>query len=267
MPDSPNQWTEEDSQLYQQIAPVAVPHRAEQLAALLTLLPFNRQDTFHAVEVGSGQGILSQTLLTCFPNATITALDGSAEMRAQAAQRLAKFGRRARIEPFELMSDEWQAYLQNANAVLSSLVIHHLPGRAKQALFKIIHQRLSTRGALLIADLIEPQRPEARLLFAATWDRIAQKQSVAETGTTALFEKFKQAHWNYYRFNDPADRPSPLFEQLLWLNQAGFAVVDCFWLQAGHAIYGGYKAGAAAPSEGVSFETALEAVEKVMSAA
>ncbi|GAB4433248.1 MAG: hypothetical protein Kow0031_14830 [Anaerolineae bacterium] len=165
------------------------------------------------------------------------------------------------------MWDEWQPYLQNADAVLSSLVVHHLPGQAKRALFKIIHKRLSTRGALLIADLIEAQRPEARLLFAATWDRIAQKQSVAETGTTALFEKFKQARWNYYRFNDPADRPSPLFEQLLWLNQAGFAVVDCFWLQAGHAIYGGYKAGAAAPSEGVSFETALEAVEKVMSAA
>jgi len=47
--------------------------------------------------------------------------------------------------------------------------------------------------------------------------------------------------WNYYRFPDPGDRPSPLVDQLAWLKEAGFAIVDCFWLQAGHAIFGGYK--------------------------
>ena len=29
--------------------------------------------------------------------------------------------------------------------------------------------------------------------------------------------------------------------QLRWLEEAGFSSVDCFWMRAGHAVYGGYR--------------------------
>jgi len=257
-------WTEADSQLYQDIAPIAVPARAEQLATLLTLLPFNQGDSFHAVELGSGEGLLSAALLACFPNATVTALDGSADMRAKAAANLAQFGGRARLAPFTLDAPDWHKFLQNTDCVLSSLVIHHLAGPAKRALFANIHTRLTQRGVLLIADLVQPQLPPARTLFAAGWDHAAKSQSLAQTGSTGLFDKFQQVKWNYYRFDDPADRPSPLFDQLLWLKEAGFAVVDCFWLQAGHAIYGGYKTADLTLTGALPFETALDIVRETL---
>ena len=37
------------------------------------------------------------------------------------------------------------------------------------------------------------------------------------------------------------DKPSPLFHQLQWLDQAGFGRVDVHWLRAGHAIFSGMK--------------------------
>lgn len=265
--DSQNQWSEENSQLYQEIAPIVVPARAEQIASLLTLLPFSSNDAFRAVEVGCGEGILSEVLLTCFPKAIVIALDGSEEMRIQAAKRLNDFGTRAQIEPFDLMSDDWHGHLRNADCVLSSLVIHHLTGEGKKTLFATIHNHLSPRGVFLIADLIHPQRSEASELFAATWDRITETQSLAETGSTDLFEKFKQSEWNYFRYpDDPIDHPSPLFDQLLWLKEAGFAVVDCFWMQAGHAIYGGYKSAASEVSDGLSFEVALRTAKEILMA-
>ena len=267
MTDNQNQWTEEASQLYQEIAPVVVPARGEQIASLLTLLPFSQNDSFQAVEVGCGEGILSEALLTCFSKATVIALDGSEEMRTQAAKRLNKFGLRAQVEPFDLMSDEWHAHLRNADCVLSSLVIHHLSGDAKRALFRTIHNQLSPRGVLLIADLIQPQRPEVSELFAATWDRITEAQSLAETDSTDLFEKFKQSEWNYFRYpDDPIDHPSPLFDQLLWLKEAGFAVVDCFWMQAGHAIYGGYKLATSNVSDSLPYEVALRVAGDILMA-
>ena len=262
--DTETQWTEENSRLYQQIAPVAVPARAEQMATLLTLLPFNPNDIFHAVEIGCGEGYLSQALLICFPNATITALDGSAEMRAKTANRLQRFGSRFNIQPFELTSSTWHTHSHQVDCVLSSLVIHHLSGPAKRNLFEVIYRQLTPRGVLFIADLVEPQHPQAVELFAATWDRSAHAQSLAESGTTTLFETFKQVQWNLYRYPDPVDQPSPLFDQLLWLKEAGFEIVDCFWLQAGHAIYGGYKSAGAGLSRGMSFEAALETVAKTL---
>jgi hypothetical protein len=44
-----------------------------------------------------------------------------------------------------------------------------------------------------------------------------------------------------YRYFDPddIDRPSRLFDQLKWLERAGFVDVDVYWMQAGHAIFGG----------------------------
>src|SRR5262245_55503896 len=111
MAETQNLWTEDDSQLYQGIASIAVPDRAEQIATLLTLLPFNPDESFRAVEIGSGQGILATTLLQCFPQATLLALDGSPAMRAQTAQRLELFSPRGSVAAFDLGSAAWHTTL------------------------------------------------------------------------------------------------------------------------------------------------------------
>jgi SAM-dependent methyltransferase len=259
-----DEWTEENSQAYRELATIAVPARAEQMAVLLTLLPFAVQDAFRVIEVGCGEGRLSFALLDSFPNAAITALDGSPSMVAHAAQLLRRFGPRATVIPFSLTGMEWLSHVDAANCVVSSLCLHHLSAEEKQHLFAEVSHRLSERGVFLIADLVEPQRPEARSLFALTWDRIAKAQAIAQTGSQQLFERFVTEQWNYYHFPDPFDRPSPLFEQLTWLKNAGFAFVDCFWMQAGHAIYGGYKSRAAATPQSLPYAAAFHAAQQAL---
>jgi trans-aconitate methyltransferase len=252
------EWSAENSETYRQLASVAVPAREEQVATLLTLLPFGREEAVRVVELASGEGALSQAILEAFPAATVLALDGEESMRVATAARLQPYGERARVAAFDIAAGDWYDLLDGADVVVSSLCVHHLNGEGKRNLFAAIHDRISARGCLLLADLVLPQRVEARAFFAATWDRSAQERSLAQTGDTALFDLFVRESWNYYRFPDPFDQPSPLFDQLRWLNEAGFAVVDCFWMQAGHAIYGGYRerAGAAA-GDALAYETAL----------
>jgi 2-polyprenyl-3-methyl-5-hydroxy-6-metoxy-1,4-benzoquinol methylase len=264
MNDNQDHWTESDSKLYQEIAAVAVPARAEQIATMLALLPVSRDTVFQAAELGCGQGVLSQALLACFPGATVLALDGSADMRAAATGRLAKFGDRARIRHFELSAAEWRADLHNVDCVLSSLVIHHLPDEGKKNLYADIHSQISARGALLVADLVKPQRSEAQALYAAAWDHVTQAQSLTSTKSTALFERFETVGWNCFRYEDSLDRPAPLSEQLVWLKDAGFEAVDCFWLQAGHAVYGGYKTGSAGIPNGIPYTEALRLAETIL---
>jgi tRNA (cmo5U34)-methyltransferase len=263
--DEQETWSEEDSLLYQSIAAVAVPAREEQIATLLTLLPFGRDEAFRAVELASGEGFLSRALLDLFPRATVTALDWSAEMRQRTTQRLRPHEARATVAPFDIAQDDWWPHLDGADCVLSSLCIHHLSGEGKRRLFATIAARLSARSALLIADLVAPIRPEASEVYAAGWDRAAEAQSRAQTGSPAAYEQFVSTHWNWYRYPDPFDQPSPLFDQLLWLREAGLAAVDCFWLRAGHAIYGGYKGQEqAAGTERVVFEDALEVAREAL---
>jgi tRNA (cmo5U34)-methyltransferase len=240
--DSP-EWNESDSDTYRRLAPVAVPLRIHQLASIATLLPFNSHDAFDIVEIGCGEGILGHTLAELFPNARITELDGSATMREATARRLAPHGDRIRVDSLDLVAEDWRVHLDGADAVVSSLVIHHLDGPGKKRLFEAIGLRTSERSALVIADLVEPACPQALELFAASWDESAQRQAGAG-GQSELFDLFQSTDWNIYRVPDPMDKPSRLVDQLKWLADAGFAKVDCFWLQAGHAIYGGYKPGA-----------------------
>lgn len=239
-------WTESDSQTYREIADVAVPRRQEMLATLVAAVPFGTDEPIRVVELGSGDGRLADALLTCFPRATLTALDGSASMRRESAVRLAPFGDRVRVAAFDVAALDWWDRMSGADLIVSSLCLHHLNDAKQQYLYKAAAERLSPRGALLIADLIEPQHPASRRLAADQWDAQARLQAEA-LGAPQLFERFVEARWNHFRFPDQADQPSALFHHLVWLRHAGFSAVDCCWLHAGHAVFGGFKqAGASA---------------------
>jgi tRNA (cmo5U34)-methyltransferase len=257
-------WEESDSALYRSFAPVAVPDREAQLATLLCLLPFGPEETFTAVDLGCGEGALSSALLDCFAHASVVGVDGSSSMRDRAQERLAPFGRRAAVRPLDLRASAWPIPVDRPDCVLSSLVVHHLDGPAKRRFFDATRARISPRGALLIADLVEPRRSEARSLWAEAWDRAARARSRELFGSDDAFEEFVAAHWNWFRWPDPADIPSPLGDQLEWLGASGFEAVDCFWMQAGHAIYGGYGPEAAEPKSQLKFERALAAANAAL---
>jgi tRNA (cmo5U34)-methyltransferase len=237
-------WTESDTRTYLAIAEVAVPRREEMVATLVAAVPFAADEPVKILELGSGDGRLAEALLTVFPRATLTALDGSASMRQETSRRLAPFGERARVAAFEVAALDWWDRMFGVDLIVSSLCLHHLNDAKKRYLYKAAAERLSPRGALLIADLIDPQHPATRALAADQWDAAAQRQAAA-LGAPELFDRFVDARWNLFRFPDAADQPSALFHQLVWLRHAGFATVDCCWLHAGHAVFGGFTPAAA----------------------
>jgi tRNA (cmo5U34)-methyltransferase len=241
---TPDGWTEGDSAHFLEIADVVVPNRPEQLATFCRLIPAHSDDAFTAVELAAGDGSLARAVLDAFPRCSYLALDGSETMRERLRGVLAPYGDRAEVGAFAIEAADWRSALPRPlRCVLSSLCIHHLPGEGKRALFADMAAHLEPGGALLIGDLVAPTTPQAQTLFAAQWDTAIREQSLALTGALDAYQRLQQIGWNHYADPDPdpMDMPSPLFDQLLWLRDAGFASADCFWMHAGHAIYGGYR--------------------------
>jgi len=241
-----HQWSEDDSTIFLELAEVFVPARTEQISTLLQLLPARVDEEFTMVELAAGEGILAQAFLEHFPRCHYIALDGSAVMRARMTRTLSHFDTRLEVLPFELAEQAWREQLPHPlRAVVSSLCVHHLPGVGKRQLFADIAQHLAPGGALLLADIMEPATPQIAALYAQQYDELVRQQSVTLRGSLDGFEQFQRLRWNYFRYDysDPAsgDQPSTLSDQLRWLHEAGFNPVDCFWLRAGHAIYGGFK--------------------------
>ncbi len=237
-------WTEHDSAVFRALAAVAVPRRDEMLAAIVDAAPFAAQQPIRILDLGAGDGELADALLTRFARATLTALDGSESMRVAASERLARFGDRARVAAFDVASLGWWDRMFGVHLIVSSLCLHHLNDAKKQYLYKAAAERLEPNGALLIADLVEPQGDHARAAAATRWDELARARAEA-LRAPELLARFDAERWNWFRFPDPDDHPAALLHHLVWLRHAGFAAVDCVWLDAGHAVFGGVKPAAA----------------------
>ena len=132
--------------------------RVEMQDALVAVVPFAAVDAFKVVELGAGEGRLTDALLSRFSRATVIALDGAESMRQEAARRLARFGDRARLRPFELATLDWWDVMFGTDLVVSSMCLHQLSDAKKQYLYKAAADRLSPRGAFLVADRLEPQQ-------------------------------------------------------------------------------------------------------------
>jgi tRNA (cmo5U34)-methyltransferase len=242
---TPNQWSEGDSETFLDHSEILVPDRAGQIAALLHLIPARTDEPFTIAELASGGGELAQAILEHYPSCHYIAFDGSATMREHLSQVLAPFGNRVEVLSFELSEQAWRTALPTPlRCVLSSLCVHHLSDEGKQHLFNDMAAHLAPGGALLLADIIKPATPHIAELFARQYDEIVRRQSLATYGDLRGYEQFCALKWNYFIYDygtpDSYDQPSLLSDQLRWLNEAGFTQVDCYWMQAGHAVYGGF---------------------------
>jgi tRNA (cmo5U34)-methyltransferase len=219
-----------------------VPDRQGQISMMVSLLPVMEAGGT-VVELCCGEGLLAEAILTSRPACRVIGYDGSLEMRQAAQRRIIRFGERFEARNFELGEGNWRNWKEPVQAVVTSLAVHHLEGPEKARLFDDIHRLLAPGGVFVIADIIDPAHSQGKALAAEAYDAIVREQSLALDGNSSAYEFFQREGWNIFRYLDPddIDKPSRLYDQLRWLEQAGFEAVDVFWMQAGHAIFGGWK--------------------------
>ncbi|MBN2258793.1 MAG: class I SAM-dependent methyltransferase [Anaerolineaceae bacterium] len=240
--DIENNWTEDLSRQFMDYGRYFVPERELQMHLIAGLLSDLDPKAF-LVELCCGEGLLTEVLLENHPLFTILALDGSIEMLDKAQHRLSRFSKRCQCQLFDLASDSWRGFKFSVDAIVSSLAIHHLTGPLKQVLFQDLYKLLSPGGLLIIADVLEVASMAGRKLAADEWDRAVRQRSFDLDGNYKAFEFFEREGWNMHRHLDPndIDKPSPIFSQLKWLENAGFIQIDVNWLLAGHAIFSARK--------------------------
>lgn len=236
-------WEEADSRAFLEFGDLLVPNREEQLATLVQLVPAAAGEEFALAELAPGGGVLARALLGAFPRMRYLGLDRSEVMLKELRETLAPFGGRVELRRAELDDPALAAALPRPlRAVLSSLAIHHLHGPGKRRLYAGLAGALEPGGALLVADLVEPASSPAREVYARQWDEAVRRRSLEKRGDLAGHDFFVAEEWNYFVHgaDDPVDHPSSLADQLRWMEEAGVRTPECFWMNAGHAIFGGY---------------------------
>ena len=236
-------WREADSALFIEMGRVMIPRRDEIERTIVSLIPAG-DDAWTGVDLATGSGWLSRAILEQYPQARMLLLDGTETMLAEARSSLATFSGRFDTRIFQLEDDRWIDRLDgDVRCFVSSLAVHHLDAAGKRRFFARLYDRLEPGGALLIADLVQPTSEMGRLFAAHAWNEAVRHQSLELHGNDDIYRFFVTEGWNIFEHPDPMDTPSALPDQLHWLADIGYTGVDVFWSYAGHAVYGGFKAG------------------------
>ncbi len=237
-----SQWSERNSQDFIDYANYYVPDRNTQLEIIGALIPTSEAPC-HVVELCCGEGLLARSILERHPTCYVHAFDRSHVMLDKARAALQPYANRFTLHTFELAAQDWRSFSWPVRAIVSSLAIHHLDGNQKRELYRDLYRLLNPDGALILADLIQPAHSQGLQIAAQAWDESVQQEALARDGDLVALEVFQRDQWNIYRYPDPMDKPSGLYDQLHWMGEVGFIDLDVYWLKAGHAIYGGRKAG------------------------
>jgi trans-aconitate methyltransferase len=95
---------------------------------MISLLPFQRDNTVEFLDLGAGAGAVSISVMTAFPNSSAMLADSSEAMMAAGLERLRPFEGRYRYVEHDMLLPDWPKDLGGPfRAAVSARAIHHLP--------------------------------------------------------------------------------------------------------------------------------------------
>ncbi len=207
---------------------------AERRVLMAELLPFAPDEAFTFVDLGAGTGAAARTVLDHYSAAHAILADYSPQMMAQGAVELEPYAGRYSYVEFDLSAaGDWPAGLpRQADAVISSLSVHHVNDERKQSLFAEILAHLAPGGWYLNYDPVKPPDPVAEEAWLRAGDR---RDPSAQHRRQHMTDEEKLRYANHVRYM------IPLEPQVGFLRAAGFEGIDVFWKELDFVIYGGRR--------------------------
>ncbi len=183
------------------------------------------------LDLGCGDGAISEEILKVDPSARVFLVDGSGDMIGAARERLRGFAEATflRASFQELMAEDMLP--RGFDFVLSSLAIHHLDRGEKEELFRYILGRLNKGGLFLIIDVVLTD-PFFEEWYLELWREFVRENSPGP-GNERDLEFIISRHRDR-----KTNKLDTIEEQLHMLARAGFSPVDCFYRFGVFAVFG-----------------------------
>ena len=211
---------------YDKDRPKLVPYFDEFYGTAMRMIPFSAETNIRVLDLGAGTGLFAAMVIQAFPTATLHLTDISEAMLSQARQRFINNPLVTYSVQNHLELSETDQY----DLVLSALSIHHLQNCDKKILFQKIHKTLRLGGMFINADQALAPSPRGEALYEKQWIKDVISNGISEAVLEQARERMRE------------DKNALLSDQMMWLSQAGFEDVDCWYKYFRFVVYGGTKA-------------------------
>lgn len=189
------------------------------------------------LDLGCGDGILTEEILSIDSTSSATLVDMSAEMLDKARVR---FQGRDNIQYIQTTFQELMVSgidLPKFDFVMSSLAIHHLPLPQKKELFRFIRAHLNEGGYFVNIDCILPPTEALEEWYLKLWDEWLSKRC----SDKAQVEGFVKQIYDHHMENEHHRNLDTIWSQLQALEELGFQNVDCIFKDGVLTIYCGKR--------------------------
>jgi tRNA (cmo5U34)-methyltransferase len=192
-----------------------IPDRPRQLEVLVRVVRSADRVPARILDLGAGDGVLLESFLEAFPEATGVAVDFSPVMVEKARERLNRFGPRATVAEGDLGSPAWLESVEPPfDAVVSGLAIHHLTDERKRTLYGEIFGLLNPGSTFLNCEHVASRGVWGQGMYDdAVSEHLWRRRQ--DQGESVSFEKVRA---EYVSRPDRADNILALVEdQCAWL--------------------------------------------------
>jgi tRNA (cmo5U34)-methyltransferase len=201
------------------------------------LLERNPHPVARFLEVGAGDGAMSELVLSGKPQAEAVLVDFSEPMLARAERRLRSGSARWRAVRGDLSDPSWRADLPTGSygAAISAFAIHHLPAARKRTLFGELHELLEPGAMFVNMDYVSVDGP-----LRGLWDEQMLANAVRAERERGGGRSETEVERDLFDDHED-DRPDSTEDQVGWLRDAGFEHVEVHFKWAEAAIFGATK--------------------------
>jgi tRNA (cmo5U34)-methyltransferase len=189
------------------------------------------------LELGCGDGALTEELLKTSNGLSATLLDGGENMVQKARERLKGYRDTTFIQATFQDLLGGKVKLETYDFCVSSMAIHHLEMDEKASLFRLIASCLRPGGHFVDIDVVLPPSKELEQWYLALWKdwlvHMMDRNNIRDEVPEDMIRRYK----------DPSsmNKPDTLEDQLRALETAGFVDVDCYFKNGIFVVFGGRK--------------------------
>ena len=219
----------------------AIPLAAEQTDVMLRIIRTDRPNIERILELGCGDGILGQAVLTQYPDAEGVFLDFSEAMIQAAKTRLSSKHKRVEFIIQDFGKPEWVNAVQDKglfDVIVSGFAIHHQPHERKSEIYQELLELLKPGGIFIniehIASSSRWVEGIANEFFVDSLYKFHQNQGLHKSRS-----EIAQEYYN--RPDKEANILEAVETQCDWLRNLGFIRVDCYMKIFELAVFGGIR--------------------------
>ena len=191
--------------------------------------------TTRILDLGCGDGRITQEILKLNSNAEVFLVDGSLKMLETAKSNFKEVNALHYIhKTFQDLLDS-DTLTHGFDFIVSSLAIHHLSSDERESLFAYIYNHLRDGGYFLNMEVVLPRSKILEEWYLMLWKEWIQENEIK----LCLEESFGYLPIQYK--NNPDNHPDTLEKQLDALKTIGFKNIDCHYKYGIFTIYSGEK--------------------------